>query len=206
MPSITDFRTKILALLDDPNQVKYTSNQVDQALREALSKYDQFLPVEKTYIMNGTGEQRITLPADFTALRIVHVELLKAKPTSKDAISFSAYKVDEQWMIETNDRVVSVTESIVIQHSARNYIDGLDSAAGTSVALEDTDALALGAAGFAAVTRSHSRVEAINLAPDVSRQLQALGQKYLDEFYRHFTSASKGFVTANWKLDTAKDY
>jgi hypothetical protein len=205
MAVIADFRTKILLLLDDVALARYTSDQVDEALREALNKYNRFNPIEKTYIINGTGAYRITLPADFAALAITRIEWLSSSPTVDDAIPFYAYKPDEQWEIELRSSY-STSDTLIIYYAATNFIDGFDSGAGTSIPAEDVDILALGAAGFAALTRAHSRAEAINLVPNETQNLLALGQKYLTEFYNHFATKPKTYVVAIWKLDTERNF
>ena len=42
--AIAAYRTKVLALLDDPLLARYTANQVDAAIRTALETYSLFKP------------------------------------------------------------------------------------------------------------------------------------------------------------------
>jgi len=207
MTAIADFRTKILALLDDPTLAKYTADQVDQALRETLTKYNNYRPVQATYVIDGTNEQRIELPFDFPAIAIIRVEYPSdpANPSEDDAIPFYAYKTDGHWFIETRT-IYTTAQSLTIFYTISNYIDGLDAGAGTSIPAEDVDILALGAAGFAAITRANSRAEAINLVPNEAQELRAIAQQYLNEFSNYFVTEPKNMIVATWVLDTGQNY
>ncbi len=44
MTTIAQFRTKVLAILDDASNTKFSNNQVDQALRDALKDYSHAFP------------------------------------------------------------------------------------------------------------------------------------------------------------------
>ena len=188
--TIAQVRTAVLSLLDDVSSARYTSAQIDTAVRSALIDYGQYRPLVQTYIFETDGNQRMSLPADFSALSISSIELWDADPAQGDEIKFKAWKEDEQWIIET-DEVLTAHNVLSITYNAPHTVDGLDSAAGTSV--DDSPLLAVGAAGYAARSRAVSRSESINLQPQVMAQLL----KMSDTFLTNFTAQLRTFAPAH---------
>ena len=183
MSAIAVFRTAVLALLDDPTNVRYTSAQVDQGLRQALQEYSLANPRAALYNVDGNGNYRFELPADFQPIQITGVELHDATANPQCPILFYAYNQDSQWIMETKDTLVKVGQSIDISYGAYHTIDGLDSGAGTTIPAEDEAALEMGAAGFAAIMRAVSRSESVNLQPDVTKALLDLSVAFLEAFH-----------------------
>ncbi len=147
------------------------------------------------------------LPADFIAMQIMKVELI---PTGDDQVDLLksnvipvyTYFTDEQWVIETPSRTIPSGRTIVIYYSGPHFIDGLDSAAGTTIPDTDDEALTLGAAGYALLSRGVNRSEANVIESRTLDDLQALAQKYLAYFRGVLSGRDKGMVYAAWDLDT----
>ncbi len=72
--------------------------------------------------------------------------------------------------------------TIVIYYSGPHFIDGLDSAAGTTIPDTGDEALTLGAAGYALLSHGVNRSEANVIESRTLDDLQALAQKYLAYF------------------------
>ena len=202
MTTIAQYRVKVLAVLDDASSTKFSANQVDQALRDALQEYSAARPVERTYVFDATGEDRITLPADFVAMQINRVELEETNPNEGDKIDFFPINVDEQWVFETPGRTVPLGKVFVIYYTSPHFVDGLDSAAGTTVPDADDEILSLGAAGYACQSRAVARSEANNLDEDTIAELEKLGNRYLSNFRSQLGGKDKGLQYATWELDT----
>ena len=188
MTAIAGYRTAILAILDDPSLARYTNDQVDAALRQALRLYAGFRPIIRTYIVDGSDTFQITMPADFLAVQVLSVHLVNTDYDPPKEIAFYATLIDEQWTIETRDYKVAATESISVEYSISHTVDGLDSAAGTTVPEEDELAVQMSAAGYCCLSRAASRTETINLQPDVAAGLINLGVHLLDEFAKFIHS------------------
>jgi len=182
MSAIATYRTAVLALLDDVSKTRYTDAQVDQGIRLALMEYTRAKPVIASYIVSCDGTEDLEMPADFSAAFITNVELWNATPDLIEAIPFYAYKRDFQWIIHTVGIAYSASYVLVVTYSSSHYIDGLDSGAGTSIPDEDEQVLEIGAAGFAALSRSSSRAETINMQPAVSAQVAKVADNYLAQF------------------------
>jgi hypothetical protein len=121
---LADFETAILALLDDPDTLRYTLETVDEGLRWSLVQY--------------------------------HL----AKP-------------GEDYEIE-----------------------GLDGAPATTLAEEDSVNVQIGAAGYAALMRSVSHAETINVAPEVAKQLLEIAHHFIVDFKSALSLYPEEYVQA----------
>jgi hypothetical protein len=182
MTAIASFRTAILALLIDPNKTIFTNNDVDQALRWALLEYSSRRPLIRTYDFTVDATTGIhNLPADFITRHITKVELWAENSDDKLDLTYYAFYRDEGWMIQTQYQV-EAGEILEISYSAVHQVDGLDSAAGTTVPLADEPLLHIGSAGHAAQMRSMSRVETINMDSNVVRDYRLMAADFLSQF------------------------
>lgn len=180
---IATYRTRIALLLDDTTNARYTANQIDQALRTALEEFTLRQPVRRTYSVTADGLRRVVLPADFSALQILGVEEWNADPSIDKAIIYTAGFDDEQWYIEFDEDTVPDSGTILtVKYTDYQTIDGLDSAAGTTIPIAMEEPLMMGAAGYAAQSRAVSRAESINLQPGVLSQLLKVAEHYLTKF------------------------
>ena len=159
MSAIASFRTAIFALLYDTPGVLYTSTEIDQALRWALSEYSLKRPIIRTYAYSVIGTTTVhPLPADFITRHITQVQLYDPDPDNIRDLTFYAYQKDEQWVIETRE-IRNTGDVLVISYSAVHQIDGLDSAAGTTIPAADETILQIGAAGHAMQILARTRIK-----------------------------------------------
>ena len=179
--TLAQYRTRVSELLDDPTNARYTTAQIDTALRTALIDYSVIRPVKRTYQLDTTGAEVIALPADFAAMQITRIQLWNTNPNQMVDLAFFVRLVDEQWTIEIKDTCYPAGFVLTITYTARHTIDSLDSASGTTV--DDDNLLCLGAAGYAAQSRAVSRAESINMQPAVQKQLLDLSTRYFSQFY-----------------------
>jgi len=182
MTAIAAYRTAILALLSDATNVIFSADNVDQALRWALAEYSLRRPLIRTYSYSVDETTAVhVMPADFVTRHIVRVEIWNSDPDAITERPFYAYIRDEQWQIETMV-AVEAGEVLQISYSAVHQVDGLDSAAGTTIPTADETLLQTGAAGRAALMRALDRIETINMNKDVVVMYKALGDQYLMTF------------------------
>lgn len=195
MSAIAEFRTAVLALLDDPDLDRYTNDTVDAALAWALGAYSRVRPVMRTFSLEGAGTWRLELPAGFAARYITAITMDDGSdpPTEVD---FRAFYYDESWFIETLDRLLGSGDTITVTYNAPQTIDGLEDAAGTTLPAEDEWIVQVGAAGHAARMRAVSRAESINMQPEVRRQLQEIAAAYLADFREALRPAPEAAVIA----------
>jgi len=187
MSALAAFRTSILALLSDAGLAIFSNNDVDQALRWALSEYSSRRPLIRTYqfpVIATTGVH--ILPADFITRHVTNVELYDDDLDLIEELTFYAYQRDEQWIVETRSEV-SAGEVLQISYSVIHTIDDLDAAAGTTLPAADEPFIHIGAAGRAAQMRALDRIETINMNKDVAQMYRLLATEYLSSFTAFLT-------------------
>lgn len=197
MSAIATYRTKVLALLNDPSLERFTNDQVDAALVFTVEDYSRYRPLTRTYSLDSTGEQRIVLPADFNAFSVVRVEWVKDGYLT-DEITFYTYLQDENWILETPKTVVPLGEVLSLTYYCMHTIDGLASAAGTTIPDQDEDLVVLGAAGEAARSRAVSKTESNNLNPNEAGILTKIALDFLSQFQHRLGAPDTTFQTASW--------
>jgi hypothetical protein len=182
MSALAAYRTAILQLLADPGLSIFTNNDVDQALRWALSEYSWKRPLIRLYMFSVDATTSVhIMPADFITRHVTKVELYNADADLITELDHHALRVDEEWMINTK-LPVEAGEVLQVSYSDVHTIDDLDSAAGTTVPDADETLLELGAAGEAALMRALNRVETINMNPDVVNTYRKTAADYLARF------------------------
>jgi hypothetical protein len=205
MSAIAAYRTAILALLDDAALTRYTNNQVDQALRMALSDYSKARPYLDSLELSTDGNQKLSLPSDLNIFEITRVELWNDVPNLVMEIPYHAEMSEGQWSVTTGASTYASGNTLTITYSSLHYIDGLDGAAGTSVPDIDEEIVEMGAAGYAVQMRSSSRAETINMQPQVSAQLATVAELLLARFKQSLLSHS-GAVFADPFMRIAVPY
>jgi hypothetical protein len=187
MSALSSFRISVLALLSDASNAIFSMNDVDQALRWALSEFSDHRPFIRTYQFTVDATTGVhSLPADFITRHITNVQLYDEDPDDIVDLDCYAYQRDEQWIVETKYEV-SAGEVLQISYSTIHTIDGLDSAAGTTLAVADEPFIHVGAAGRAAQMRALDRIETINMNPDVVQKYRLLAADYLSSFASFLT-------------------
>ena len=195
MSALAAFRVSVLALLSDASNAIFSNNDVDQALRWALSEFSSHRPFIRTYQFTVDATTGVhNLPTDFITRHITNVQLYDEDPDAIVELPFYAYLRDEQWIIETRSEV-SAGEVLQISYSTIHTIDGLDSAAGTTLAAADEPIIHVGAAGRAAQMRALDRIETINMNPDVVQMYKLLAADYLF-FFSQMSDKEPGIILA----------
>lgn len=195
--TLSDFRTSVLATLDDASNTYYTNTQIDEAIRQALEEYSRLRILPVTYAATSDGEYRQALPADFDAAAITDVQYpAYADPSNANRIPFYATHTDEQWILEFGDVIPPADAIFYVYYYKLHTIDGLDSAAGTTVEARDYQAFVMGAAGFAQLARASSRTESPNINPDTAKHLRESGNAKIAVM--RSLSKSATFITAKW--------
>jgi hypothetical protein len=182
MSAIATYRTAILALLTDAGLATFSNNDVDAALKWALAEYSLKRPLIRTYQFDVISTTSMhVMPADFITRHITKVELYDADPDNIIELPHYAFIRDEQWLISTR-QAVEAGETLQVSYSAVHTIDGLDSAAGTTVPDSDEPLLQQGGAGHACLMRARNRIETINMNPDVLKQYREVAADFLSNF------------------------
>jgi hypothetical protein len=185
--NLAQYQTSILAKLNDVALAKFTADQIAEALRDALAEYSRMQPLARTYILETDGAATMALPASFAAIAITGINYEKDSTTydHQSQAQFSAQEINEGWQVEVYDQhgeIIPAGQNISITYHSLHTVDNLDSASGTTVRAQHEQFLAMGAAGYALLSRANERTEAINLNPGVAASLRGAGMSFLMDF------------------------
>jgi hypothetical protein len=113
------------------------------------------------------------------------VELYAADIDDVRELTYYAFIKNEAWWVETIGETIAAGEVLTVTYSHHHTIDGLDSAAGTTIPIEDEEILCIGAAGFAQLQRSSSQVEEVILNDDAIQRMMMMAQVNIDFFLKN---------------------
>ena len=217
MSTLSDFRTNILAFLQDSSNIAWTNDEIDAALRQAIREYSQDYPC--------MTETVITCLADGREIALNELDGLIGVadvwwPYDSDAASetWPPNRVKGWRLIWDNAEPVLFLSSkdssqpqqndeIRIWYFKAHTITNLDSESLTTIPHQHERLVCLGAAGFAAASGAIDRAEVID--PDILRKW---GYNRLSEFRRDLEGL-RASATRNegepygdgWKLDKWSD-
>jgi len=191
-----DFRTKVLALLDDPSLERYTNALVDEALLTALETYSYYNPLINSYLTESDGTYRQYLDTAFVSSAIRNLEWWQyssgsATPVIKQ-VPFYAYIQDEQWVFETKDILIPEGEVLNIVYETYHTIEDLGSTGvvTSTTPAKDDQLIAIGAAGHASRIRANSQIESNNLNDSEAYFLLSTSNSWLSEFHARISGGS----------------
>jgi len=163
--TLATLRDRVEQVLQDTGNATWSTAELDEAIRHAIDEYAQVSP----YKVIGT----ITLAADgrevslSTLTNLIYVERVWWEYTSSDPEYPPYWREFEQWpgaILWINDGEEPATDDVVrVYYAARHTLNGLDSAAITTVPNEHISLIVTGAAANAARNYSLSLSGAVNV-------------------------------------------
>jgi hypothetical protein len=136
MGAIADYRTAVRGLCALTPPTSLSDDQVDDAIRQALRFFSTRNPNIETYIIAGQNSYTIQMPSDFAADRIIQVLLWNSSPDLYKDLPYYSYYRDGYWYVEIRELYPSTSDEFIIVSATQHTIDGLDSAAGTTIKTE----------------------------------------------------------------------
>ena len=196
MPTLADYRTKILRYLDDPNKDRFDDEDIDSALRSALDEYQERKPYTTVGTFTADGEKDI----EVTTI----TDLIKASRLLWNDVSIGFYQTFQDGVLHIHiTETIPSGDTLTLHYTKAHTIEDFDEATETTVT--DLEILAIGATGYALLARANSTLESNNLNPSTSETLEKAG-KFRLEIFRTRLSGNSGSGFANWTLDTADNY
>ena len=213
MTALAAFRSRIRLLLGDPDADRFTSNLIDESLRQALDQYTKSWPQIKSasHTVTAAGrDQDLTLTITEPLLTILQViypydaAILTPSYTTAYYFTFGAAPI----LHLSGDAVPQVGQKISLTYAAPQYIKDLDTATTTTVHATHEGILCLGAAGYANIMRSSEISEAYGSRASDLSQLVEIGKAFLATFTDalsrlHYEHQAHRTVTplGGWSLD-----
>lgn len=164
MPTIEDIRNRVRQILDDASGDRFSSTLLDNAIRQALARLDEKLPLVRTLDQPITEAGRdVTLTGLIHPLYLIEVCILPAEAGGcaqeiKTGYSYSLQGASSSLHFN-GPSLLNVEECLRVTYAAQNTLTGLDGAAETSLPDAASEALETGAASFACLLRAASLAE-----------------------------------------------
>ena len=191
LATLTDRVEEILA--DTANAIWSTDN-LEEAIRQALHEYSQARPQEKETSLTLTADGREVATSTITDL--IDVTEIWCNYDSTDPDFPPPIRPFRFWKDIGTIYVMGYYEPqnadvVRVFYTALHIIEDLDSATSTSVPDEDITALAHGAAGYAAMTRSVDLAEMITVDRSAVERMETWGQELLADFRAHLQAIAR---------------
>ncbi len=213
--TLATLRARVQLFLSDTGATAYTTDLVDEAIRQALSEYSEVLPrhVDTCLTLPAAGRE-IALDSltDLVAVTDVYWpydSLEESWPPNRVA-GFSLNFDDGQPLLTLTSKTGSQPQAgdeLRLWYTTPQHLDGLDGAAGTTILPTHESWLVLGAAGYAAIQRAGDVSATYTETARTQANLEAWGQMRLAQFRSKLaqfaiTATQRGQTFgAGWKLD-----
>lgn len=207
MLTLENTKNHVRQILDDTDGARFSDALLDSAIRQALARMDEMLPLIRILDHQITSAERdVTLPGLLDPLFILQVCILSTSPI--EIKSGYAYTLQgETAQLHFKDTYVpDAGETLRVTYAAQNRLFGLDEAAETTAPESASAGLEMGSASFACLLRAASLAEAYGTRAGESAHLveQSLMWRELSEAslnklktFQEFTYSS-GFALDKW--------
>jgi hypothetical protein len=215
MTALAEFRTRIRALLVDTAGTLFTDAIVDEGLKQALSEYNEALPLEMETVIDLPGDGReIALNGLSGLTRVLDVYWpfdSTSEPWPPNRVKgFTIYWDDTQPVLYLNNvegDEPQLDDELRLWYTASHTIDGLETATETTIPGEHETLLVSGAAGHAAMARGVDLIEVASADLYGTGLLLTWAQRKLKEFRDALEKIKRSRARAGlpygsgWRLD-----
>ena len=218
--TLATLRARVQQFLTDTGATAYTTGALDEAIRQALAEYSEVNPrTVATVITLPAAGREIALNylaelTNVTAVYWPYDSLAEAWPPNL-VTGFSLTFDDGQPLLTLTSKAGAqpqADDEMRIWYTTPQTLDGLDSAAGTSVNITHESWIALGAAGYAALLRAGDVSATYTESAQTQANLEQWGAMCLAQFRAKLgqlslTATQRGQpFGAGWKLDDYDSY
>jgi len=191
LATLTDRVEEILA---DTGNAIWSSDNIEEAIRQALHEYSQVRPQEKETSLTLAADGREVSTGTITDL--IDVTEIWINYDSTDPQYPAPIRPFRFWKDIGTIYVMGQYEPqnadvVRVFYTALHTLDDLDSATATTIPDEDDTTLAHGAAGFAAITRSVDLAEMISVDREAVKRMDTWGQQRLSDFRLHLQTIAR---------------
>lgn len=172
--TLADLRDRVEATLQDATNVRWSTDDIDEAIRKALEQYSRRNPDHTISTLTLAADGReIDISSLTTLLRVEKVWWDYDATTPGHPPNWRQF---ETWpgdllYIDDDDAPAS-GDKVRIWYTRKQTIEDLDSATGTTIPDEDIGYIVTGAAHFAAQSRAVELAETLNVDRDVVKRLK----------------------------------
>ena len=172
--TLTLLRDRVEVMLQDSTNADYATGDIDEAIRQALQRYQQVRPRQTigTISLSAAGRE-----IDISSLT-GYLEILRVwwDYTAATPEHWPNWRDFEVWpgdlLCIRDDEEPASGQHVRVWYTLAHTLNGLDSASATTFAASDESTITLGAAGFAALFRAQEIVEHVTADGLAARNLR----------------------------------
>jgi len=182
--TLTTLRDRLEQALQDSHNTKWTTPNLDEAIRQALAAYSEHIPHRAVTTITLTADGR---EIDISALTYRDIERVWWDYDATDPDHPPHWRSFELWpgdILFVNDTDEPDSgDKVRIWYTADQTITDLDSATTTTLPTRHESLIVQGASGFAAAARRVTILEEVNLNEWAPRNLREWAELQLTSFY-----------------------
>ena len=204
MTTLAIIRERLAQALEDPTNLKWSENELTEAIRQALDAYSHYLPYRAigTVTLAAAGREIDLSAVNFSTIDRVWWDYDDADPRHPPA--WRDFEIWPGSILYINDAAEPAIDDVVrIWFSGPHTLDGLDGADATTFPAFHTSHLILGASAYAALNRNLTILELANVNSWAARNLRewaqiqlARYQQVLERLARESAAAGSGIAAA----------
>ena len=182
--TITTLRDRLEQTLQDTGNIKWTTTNLDEAIRQALAAYSEHLPHRAitSVTLSSTGRE-----IDISTVTYRDIERVWWDYDASDPDHPPHWRTFELWpgdILFVNDADEPQSgDKVRIWYTADHTITDLDTATATTLPTRHESLIVQGASGFAAAARRVTILEQVNLNEWAPRNLREWAELQLTSFY-----------------------
>jgi hypothetical protein len=177
--TLADIRDRVEARLQDASNARWSTDDLDEAIRTALEQYSKYKPQHKlTSVTLSSAGREVDISSVTDLLRVEKVWWDYDDTSPSYPPNYRQFEVWPGDIIYIDDRSApSSGDKVRLWYTAMHTIENLDSATATTIPEDDEGTIVTGACHFAAQIRSAELAEDLTAHDDVVDNLR----KYADE-------------------------
>jgi hypothetical protein len=182
--TLATLRARVEQALQDTGNTRWTADDVDEAIRQALQRYSQLIPAEAiAAIALAAAGREIDISSLTGYIKVLRV-WWDYDATDPDYPphwrDFELWPGDLLFVKSASEP--SAGDTVRVWYTKPQTLSGLDGAAATTFQARDESLLVIGAAAFAAYSRAVGRAESVNVDGYTSRKLRDWSELRMAEF------------------------
>jgi len=182
--TLTTLRDRLEQTLQDTGNTKWTTTNLDEAIRQALAVYSEYLPYRAVTTLTLTVAGR---ELDISTITYNTIERVWWDYDSTNPDHPPHWRTFETWpgdILFVNDPdEPAIGDKVRIWHTTDHTLTDLDAATATTLPTRHESLLVQGASGFAAAARRITILEQVNLNVWAPRNLREWAELHLTAFY-----------------------
>lgn len=191
--SLTTLIGKVQNLLGDSGASYFTTAICTAAIRQALTEFNRVVPQFAAITIVGVNDQYEYELSDEDSLALDIIDVLKQGDGNNEldiSLTFDKYIEDERVFFRLRSPVTS-SDTLIVRYTLNHTINGLDSAVESTILAAHDQIIVDGGAYHALMIRAASRVETINLAPEVAGNYREMSAFFLAAFNSGLAHAAR---------------